>query len=95
MSDGYIVLDENMVIIDFNRTFLNMVKLTDTKLRGKDFFSAFGKNSNLKIDSDLFKKYVKETQTSSKTFSIQLELTNVDKYLLTCVIDADLILVNN
>ena len=80
MSDGYIVLDENMVIIDFNRTFLNMVKLTDTKLRGKDFFSAFGKNSNLKIDSDLFKKYVKETQTSSKTFSIQLELTNVDKY---------------
>ena len=80
MSDGYIVLDENMVIIDFNQTFLNMIKLTDTKLRGKDFFSSFGKDSNLKIDRDLFKKYIIESQTSSKTFSIQLEVPNVDKY---------------
>ena len=80
MSDGYIVLDENNTIIDFNKTFLNMVKLSDGKLRGKEFFSLFGNNTNFKIDNDLFKEYLKKSQTTSKTFSIQLEIPDVDKY---------------
>ena len=80
MSDGYIVLDENNTIIDFNKTFLNMVKLSDSKLRGKEFFSLFGNNTNFKIDNDLFKEYLKKSQTTSKTFSIQLEIPDVDKY---------------
>ena len=80
MSDGYIVLNENNTIIDFNKTFLNMVKLSDSKLRGKEFFSLFGNNTNFKIDNDLFKEYLKKSQTTSKTFSIQLEIPDVDKY---------------
>ena len=80
MSDGYIVLDENNTIIDFNKTFLNMVKLSDSKLRGKEFFSLFGNNTNFKIDNDLFKEYIKKSKTTNKTFSIQLEVINVDKY---------------
>ena len=80
MSDGYIVLDENNTIIDFNKTFLNMVRLSDTKLRGKEFFSMFGKNTNFKIDNNLFKEYIKKSKTTNKTFSIQLEVINVDKY---------------
>ena len=80
MSDGYIVLDENNTIIDFNKTFLNMVKLSDSKLRGKEFFSLFENNTNFKIDNDLFKEYLKKSQTTSKTFSIQLEIPDVDKY---------------
>ena len=80
MSDGYIVLDENNTIIDFNKTFLNMVKLSDSKLRGKEFFSLFGNNTNFKIDNNLFKEYLKKSQTTSKTFSIQLEIPDVDKY---------------
>ncbi len=80
MSDGYIVLDENNTIIDFNKTFLNMVKLSDSKLRGKEFFSLFGNNTNFKIDNDLFKEYLKKSQTTSKTFSIQLEIPDIDKY---------------
>ena len=80
MSDGYIVLDENNTIIDFNKTFLSMVKLTGSQLRGKDFFSLFSDNKNFKIDGDLFKNYLKQVQTNSKTFSIPLEVTNEDKY---------------
>ena len=80
MSDGYIVLDENNTIIDFNKTFLNMVKLSDSKLRGKEFFSLFENNTNFKIDNDLFKEYLKKSQTTSKTFSIQLEIPDIDKY---------------
>ncbi len=80
MSDGYVVLDENNTIIDFNKTFLNMVKLTGTQLRGKDFFSLFSNHKEYKIDGDLFRRYLKEIQTNSKTFSIPLKLTNEDKY---------------
>ena len=80
MSDSYVVLDENNTIIDFNKTFLNMVKLTGTQLRGKDFFSLFSNHKEYKIDGDLFRRYLKEIQTNSKTFSIPLELTNEDKY---------------
>ncbi len=80
MSDGYIVLDENNVIMDFNKTFLNMVKLNASELRGKEFFSLFGNNTNFKIDRNLLKKYIKESQMNSKTFSIQLEVLNIDKF---------------
>ena len=80
MSDGYVVLDENNTIIDFNKTFLSMVKLTSTQLRGKDFFSLFSDNKDFKIDGDLFRSYLKQVQTNSKTFSIPLEVTTEDKY---------------
>ena len=80
MSDGYVVLDENNTIIDFNKTFLSMVKLTSTQLRGKDFFSLFSNNKEYKIDGDLFRSYLKQVQTNSKTFSIPLEVTTEDKY---------------
>ena len=40
----------------------------------------FGNNTNFKIDNDLFKEYLKKSQTTSKTFSIQLEIPDVDKY---------------
>ena len=37
ISDGYVVLDDNNIIIDFNKTFLDIFKLKPEDIRSKNF----------------------------------------------------------
>ncbi len=37
ISDGYVVLDENNAITDFNKTFLDIFKLSPEDIRSKNF----------------------------------------------------------
>ena len=80
MSDGYIVLDVNNTVIDFNHTFLSMVSAKDSDLRGKDFFELLNKIKLITIEVDHFREYIIKAQETNKTYSFELTSKNSDKY---------------
>ena len=80
MSDGYIVLDDNNTIIDFNKTFLNMFNIDTTKIRGKDLFSLLRDSKIINIDSDILKKHINKAKSTDKTSSFNLSLEEKNKF---------------
>lgn len=80
MSDGYIVLDINDTIIDFNKTFLNMTKSVANNLRGKELSSLFTKKSSFFLDFDLLKKYIAKVKESDKTYSLELQIPEKNNF---------------
>ena len=82
MSDGYLVLDVNNTIIDFNKTLLHWVNLSATQLRGCDIFSLLNSKSNVSIpiDVNLLEKDINYAKSTDKTCSFELHLSKKDKY---------------
>ena len=80
MSDGYIVLDVNNTIIDFNKTFLNMFNIESVKLRGKNLFSLSKDNEFFNIVADLLRKNINKAKSTNKTSSFNLSLDEKNKY---------------
>ncbi len=80
MSDGYIVLDINDTIIDFNKTFLYMIKSIATDLRGKELSYLINKNTSFVIDFDLLKDYINKVKKSDTTYSLELQIPEKNKF---------------
>lgn len=60
ISDSYVVLDENINIIDFNKTFIKTFKIKNTNLRNLNFIT-FLKNSKIKKQAiERIEKYIKK-----------------------------------
>ena len=80
MSDGYVVLNNNNIVIDFNLTFLKMLKKHDEDIRNKDFFvllekTNFSKNEIIKITD-----YINKTKNSNSTFVLDKKRRRDNKY---------------
>lgn len=80
MSDGYLVLDVNNTIIDFNKTFIHATNLSPTKLRGTDIFSLLETEKFFNIDTNLLQKNIERVKSTDKTSSFDLFLPKKDKY---------------
>lgn len=80
MSDGYLVLDVNNTIIDFNKTFIHATNLSPTKLRGTDIFSLLETEKFFNIDTNLLQKNIERAKSTDKTSSFDLFLPKKDKY---------------
>ena len=80
MSDGYLVLDVNNTIIDFNKTLLHWTNLSPTKLRGTDIFSLLETEKFFNIDTNLLQKNIEHAKSTDKTSSFDLSLPKKDKY---------------
>ncbi len=80
ISDGYVVLDENKTITDFNKTFLDIFRLKAEDIRSKNFIKLLqSKNVNrqaiVKIDKSIEK--ANETET---TVSFEQHFSEIKKY---------------
>ena len=80
ISDGYVVLDENKTITDFNKTFLDIFRLKGEDIRSKNFIKLLqSKNVNrqaiVKIDKSIEK--ANETET---TVSFEQHFSEIKKY---------------
>lgn len=78
ISDSYLILNENDVIIDFNKTFLTTFKAKDVNLRNKDI-TEFLKSSEYKINSKKIINAIKKAKTSSKTQKINETFGEIEK----------------
>lgn len=80
MSDGYLVLDLNDTIIDFNKTFLSMTKFSASDLRGKELSSLLSGKHAFVIDFELLKSYIHKVKKSDKMYSLDLKILDKDQY---------------
>lgn len=80
ISDSYIVLNDDMSIIDFNQTFISTFKIKNVdKVRGKNF-ETFLKETNLYLNLKEIQNAVKQVKNSPKTVSFELYVKNINKY---------------
>lgn len=80
MSDGYLVLNEKNMIIDFNKTFLQMFHTKDTSIRNQNFMELLNKNKLFDIDLNDIKEAIDKARNSDKTFHFEKKLDNEEKY---------------
>lgn len=75
ISDGYVVLNEDNIITDFNKTFLEMFSLSPTDIRNISIFDwdkiSFLSQLNLALQ---------KVSVSSKTFSFEAYIEPIKKY---------------
>lgn len=80
ISDGYVVLDENYNVTDFNKTFLDMFKLKPEQIRSKNLIEFLGKNPKYKTDIKKMQKAIEKTRNSDKTISYEQKFEKINKY---------------
>ena len=80
ISDSYVVLDENINIIDFNKTFIKTFKIKNTNLRNLNFIT-FLKNSKIKKQAiERIEKYIKKANETKKTVAFEQEVKLINRY---------------
>ncbi len=80
ISDSYIVLNEDNVITDFNKTFLTTFNLKDANVRNINIFDLL-KNTNPNLVNEVvFKDVLQEVRNSSKTLYFEKEFASIQKF---------------
>ena len=82
ISDGYIVVDEDFYIIDFNKTFINLSNFNSNKLRNTNFFNKETKKRISKNDLTIIKDLIIKSRNEVKTHSLQIKLLGLDRYFI-------------
>lgn len=80
MSDGYIVLDENNKITDFNKTFLIMFKCKDTNVRNENIFNLIKNSQHINIDIKKLHDALSIVRRTVNTQAYEEHITSLKKY---------------
>ena len=80
ISDGYIVLDEDNIITDFNKTFLEMFKLKPENIRSKNFMKFLENRKISKQTSKRIENTIERANTTDKTISFEQHFSGIKKY---------------
>ena len=80
MSDGYLVINENNKITDFNQTILSMFNLKESHIRNIDIFNLLQENKNISIDIGQLKQSLSIVKQSIKTQSYEEHIETLKKH---------------
>lgn len=80
MSDGYIVLDENNKITDFNQTFLLMFKCNHTNIRNLNIFNLIKNSITINLDTEKLHESLSIVRKTINTQSYEEHIAALDKY---------------
>ena len=80
ISDSYVVLNENNIITDFNKTFLDTFKLKSEEIRSKNLIEFLGKNKKYEAAIKKIEKAIEKTKNSDKTISFEQKFEKINKY---------------
>ena len=80
MSDSYIVLNEDMVIIDFNQTLLNTFGASNTQFRNVNIIDILKKFPGLDIDIETFIAAINKTKLDDSTVVLEKHWKSINKY---------------
>lgn len=80
ISDSYLVLDDYLVMSDFNETFLKTFRLHDYDIRGKDIFTFFKEYKKYKVNVKRFQNAIQKAMASNETVSFEIHIESLDKY---------------
>ena len=77
ISDGYVVINDEGNIIEFNETFITAFGIDSSKLRSKHINDLL---KLLEVDIMKFKKAIKTVRSSTETVYIEEHIKKLDKY---------------
>ena len=80
ISDGYVVLNEDNTITDFNKTFLDIFKLKPEDLRSKNFIKFFNNAGVKKQSVEKIERAIKKANETGETISFEQHFEKVKKY---------------
>lgn len=79
ISDSYLVLNEDNVITDFNKTFITTFKLSNTSIRNMPIEKFFQSNPQYHIDLSKFTDAIKSVKNTNKTISFEQSFNKINK----------------
>ena len=80
ISDGYLVLDENNIITDFNNTLIKMFKLDPSYIRGKNLFDLMKEKTFFDINEEKLKGLIEKVKNTEDTLHFERKLVDIEKY---------------
>ena len=80
ISDGYVVLDDNNIIIDFNKTFLDIFKLKPEDIRSKNFIKLLQEKKISSQTVEKISKSIKKANSAEITVSFEQHFSEIRKY---------------
>lgn len=80
ISDGYLVINEDNKIIDFNKTLLSLFKLKDIDLRDKNIFDIVKTAPIGDVDEKMLNRLLSTTKNTIKTQSLTTHFDKLNKY---------------
>ena len=80
ISDGYVVLDEENTITDFNKTFLDMFNLKPENIRSKSFIRFLNNRKVSKKSIVRITKSIQKANETDETISFEQHFSEIKKY---------------
>ena len=80
ISDGYVVLDEENTITDFNKTFLTVFKVKPESLSSQNFIKLLNSKKVSKQAINRIEKSIKRAQITDETISFEQHFSEIRKY---------------
>ena len=80
ISDGYVVFDDNNVITDFNKTFLDIFKLSPEDIRSKNFIRFLQQKDISSQALSKISQSIKRANATEKTVSFEQQFVKIRKY---------------
>lgn len=80
ISDSYIVLNDAMIISDFNKTLLDTFSLSGNDIRNMNIVDLIDNNSNMHMDIDVIINAINKTKSNDTTVTLEQHFKTVDKY---------------
>lgn len=80
MSDGYIIVNDEQTITDFNRTFLDLFSLKASEVRNININNLISKLSNSQDKNRAFLEAINQTKSNDKTIRIERYFSQLNKY---------------
>ena len=80
MSDSYIVLNEDLIITDFNQTFLNTFSLSSNDVRNNNITDILSKSPKISMDIEVLIAAINKTKLDDSTITLEEHWDSIDKY---------------
>ena len=80
ISDGYVVLDEENTITDFNKTFLDMFNLKPENIKSKNFIRFLNNRKVSKKSIVRITKSIQKANETDETISFEQHFSEIKKY---------------
>ena len=77
ISDAYLVLNEENIITDFNKTYLDIFKQEADKVRNKNIINYLKENN---IDTEKYEEAFEKIKLSNETIRFEQKINNSNKY---------------
>lgn len=80
ISDSYLVINDELIITDFNQTFLETFRVTSSDIRNNNIVDLLAKYKEFNIDVEMLIAAIKKTRLDDSTITVEEHFEPIDKY---------------